>query len=505
MLLALLGSNLYLRSPGVRQGIMAALERRAGVEVSFRSISYLPWRGVKMSEVVVDHRDDIAGITNAPFVHVDAVVAKIALWSLVDRPIQLRSVHIVGPKVTTLQWPDGSIVFPGSAPEPPAVIALTPGEGDNDPPELVTQVDPSVEAEPGQPGPSDPAVTPAPAGDPGETGPPSGAGAKPPARRPLWTRGILVEDVKVSGGGLRLLGPRGRRALLEIEGIDSRIDLERLAAGAEGVVRRPLGDVSVTRVSILGLMQMTGVHSPMQLRNDGALALPQITAKSDGGTVEGQVIADPRRSGLPFLVNVRCSGVGVASMSHRATSRVAFSRGSLEGNLVIEGFLRLTPSWKGQGRVTVKDAALARNGLLESFGRYVGLREFVELAFDEAETVFQVKGPVVWFDDIHWKTENLEFKGLGAAGMNQRAKLAARLYFSRRVREILQRIERQLPEQVVRKSDQVEGREDYYRDFVISGPFDDLRANFIGSEDRTLEEMLELLRQSGEESEKEPG
>jgi hypothetical protein len=143
-------------------------------------------------------------------------------------------------------------------------------------------------------------------------------------------------------------------------------------------------------------------------------------------------------------------------------------------------------------------AALARNGLLESLGRYIGVREFVELEFEEATAVFQLKGPVVWFEDIHWKTDNLEFKGLGGVGMNQRVKLGARLYFSQRVRDVLHRIERQLPDHVIREFGQVEGREDFYRDVVISGPLNQLRANFIGSEGRTFEEVIEMIRVSGE-------
>ena len=46
LLLALLGTNLYLRSPGVRQLIQASIQSRFGVAASYRSISFLPWRVV---------------------------------------------------------------------------------------------------------------------------------------------------------------------------------------------------------------------------------------------------------------------------------------------------------------------------------------------------------------------------------------------------------------------------------------------------------------------------
>ena len=310
---------------------------------------------------------------------------------------------------------------------------------------------------------------------------------------------VLLAKFRVMDGELVLLGPTGARALVALSGIDSEIDLGGLKSHPDdGALGRLLGQITVTEGSVAGVMQALAIESEVHLRNDGALALPNIKAASDGGVIEGSVIGDLRKPGLPFQIRLKGKNIGVAAMAKRATSRVAFSKGGVEGMIEAEGYLVAPNTWRGRGNVEMNGAALARNGLLESLGRYIGVREFVELNFEEATAAFQLKGPVVWFEDIHWKTDNLEFKGLGAVGMNQRAKLGARLYFSQRVREILHRIERQLPERVIREFEQVEGREDFYRDFVISGPLNDLKANFIGSEGRTVEEMLELIRLSAE-------
>ena len=58
--------------------------------------------------------------------------------------------------------------------------------------------------------------------------------------------------------------------------------------------------------------------------------------------------------------------------------------------------------------------------------------------------------------------------------------------------------ESQLPDQGIREVQQLEGREDYFRDFLIAGPLSELKANFIGSEGRTFEETIELIRDSSE-------
>lgn len=493
--LALLAVNLYLRSPGIRQEVADVLYARYGVTVSYGSLSYLPGRGVKVRDVVVEHRPEISAITQAPFMHVDAVLAEVSLWSLVDRPVQIGEVRIVRPTITTLQWLDGSIAFPWVR------------SGYSATPVLSEVTDPGLE-----PGPE---VSPPPA-DLADAGPElatsrpdlevagDGTGEARETTRPAVPERarVLLTELRLEGGAVTLLGPGGTRALCALRGIDCRIDFPSFR---EGVLGRSLGEMSIARGDVMEIMRATAIESKVQLRNDGALALPQLRGVSDGGTLEGSVIMDPRRPGLPFHVKLVWRSVGVAPMSRRAAPRMTFSRGALEGTIDVEGLLSETRTWRGQGELLVKEAAMARNSLLESFGRYVGLREFVEPAFEEAKASFQVKGPVIWFDDIHWKTENLEFKALGAVGMNQNVRLAARLYFSRRVHEVLQRIERQLPERVVRRPAQLEGRDDYYRDFVISGPVHALRANFIGSEGRTFEEVMELLRAAEEETKKNKG
>ncbi|MGY8688688.1 MAG: hypothetical protein ACKVHP_13265, partial [Verrucomicrobiales bacterium] len=49
--LVLLGANLYLRSPGIRDKVVDKFQVRFGTKVSYESISYLPWRGLKVSRL----------------------------------------------------------------------------------------------------------------------------------------------------------------------------------------------------------------------------------------------------------------------------------------------------------------------------------------------------------------------------------------------------------------------------------------------------------------------
>ncbi|MFT4637133.1 MAG: hypothetical protein ACI8T1_000442 [Verrucomicrobiales bacterium] len=489
--LVLLGANLYLRSPGIRDKVVDKFQVRFGTKVSYESISYLPWRGLKVSRLEMAHQPDVAALTKEPFAHIEAVVAKVSLWSLIDRPIQLAEIRVVRPKITTLQRHDGSVALPWVTRRAPPMIAMTPTDlaltapPEMDSPAELAVVDPII---------VDPSVADSKEVTDASSAPPAASAV--PASRGLE---VLLARFRVTDGALVLLSPTAKRALVSLEGIGSEIDLGALEQYTEdAALGRLLGRVSVRQGDVGGVVRALGIQSEVHLRNDGALALPNIEATSDGGLIEGSLIGDPRKAGFPFQVRLGFRDLGVRSMAKRATSRVAFSRGAVEGMIEAEGFLAAPQTWRGRGNVAMNKAALARNGLLESLGRYIGVREFVELEFEEATAVFQLKGPVVWFEDIHWKTDNLEFKGLGGVGMNQRVKLGARLYFSQRVRDVLHRIERQLPDHVIREFGQVEGREDFYRDFVISGPLNQLRANFIGSEGRTFEEVIEMIRVSGE-------
>ena len=495
-ILALIGVNLFLRSPGIREKVAQAFEKRLGAEVTYESISYLPWRGVKVTGLKMNHLEDIALLTEEPFFLADSVLAKVSIWSLVERPLQLGKIQIRQPKVLTIQHGNGSVALPWRGPtSSPAEILLAkndlPTLAPKDSPEPLTEPEPLqptqpeiVSSQPDKPPPTQPS------GTPKTPSPPT----PPPATPPRF----LLSDVEVTDGQVVLLGPNGNRPLLSIEGISTGLDLSTLFQRKEGALGRTLGEFNSAIAAVAGALTATDTQGEIRLRNDGALSLAGLTAKSDGGTIEGELIADPRRPGFPFQAKFKATAVDVAPIVSRVTSRLSFSKGVVEGSLEAEGFLTSPKTWQGRGSGAMTGALLERNGLLESLGRYIGLKEFVELEFHEATADFVIQGPVAHFQDIHWRTDNLEFKGLGAVGLNRQAKLAARLYFSERVRSVLQRIESQLPDQGIREVQQLEGREDYFRDFLIAGPVSQLKANFIGSEGRTFEETIELIRATSE-------
>jgi hypothetical protein len=218
-----------------------------------------------------------------------------------------------------------------------------------------------------------------------------------------------------------------------------------------------------------------------------------VEAECDGGTVSGGFLVDVRRDGVPFDLTLAGEAIEVRRLARRWAAWGLFSRGTLEGRLAVHGLLREAETWVGEGACQATGAALAQNSLLESFGRYVGLKEFVELVFAESRTQFRIADRSLHIDEILWKTDNLEFRGVGRLGFDQQVKFAARLFYSKRVKEILQRIERQLPERVVRKPTQFGGREDYYRDFEIVGRLGALRADFLGEKPRSLREIYQVL------------
>ena len=120
--LALIGVNLFLRSPGVRDKVASAFEKRFGAEVSYEAISYLPWRGVKVTGFEMAHQEEVTAIIGAPFFHADVVRAEVSLWALRDRPLPLGRIDVERPKLRTIQLADGSVALPWSRPTAPEVL-----------------------------------------------------------------------------------------------------------------------------------------------------------------------------------------------------------------------------------------------------------------------------------------------------------------------------------------------------------------------------------------------
>lgn len=483
LLIGLLSLNLYLRSPGIRDRVEATFQGRLGQEVRYESVSYLPWRGLKVRGFEVPHQEAVEALTGAPFFRAEAVLAKVSLPSLLARPIQIEDVRFLQPTVTTIQRYDGQVMLPWTAPP-------------SRPPELANQAVKPRGPAPGAPSTkTHPQPTPAPAETPPTPDDSAAAVSSPPADAPpaQAEEQIRVETIALEDGRLRVLSPNGSRSLVDMRGIETRLAADALSSRGNAI---PLGSLGIRETLLLDAIRATDAEASVSMLGDGTISLTKIQAEADGGAITGTVKWNPWMTSMPFGIAFDINGVALAATAKRATERLAFSRGGLHASVQAQGYLTTPESWTGKGEMHLSEAALARNGLLESLGRYIGVREFVELAFEEAKSRFEIRGPVLWFEDIHWKTDNLEFKGLGAVGMNQRVRIAARLYFSQRVRAVLQQIERQLPERVIRPFEQVEGREDFYRDFVISGPVQQLRTDFIGSEGRTFEEMLQLIEET---------
>jgi hypothetical protein len=503
--LALISVNLFLRSPGIREKVAQAFEKRLGAEVTYEAISYLPWRGIKVTSLKMNHQEDIALLIKMPFFHADSVRAKISLWSLAERPLQLGKIYVHQPKLRTILHGNGSVALPWSKPlsSPSEILVAKNDLPTLEPKESIERLTATEKPQPNLPEiASSRSPQESPTNQPPPVTAPPTANQPPPAPRPPQKKPprVLFSDVEVIDGAISLLGPNGNGPLLTIKGVSTRLDLITLFQRKEGAFGKTLGSFNAAIAAVAGALTATEAQGEIRLRNDGALSLARLIAKSDGGTIEGELIADPRRQGFPFQANFKANSIEVAPMVSRVTSRLSFSKGVIEGTFEAEGFLTAPDTWQGRGTGAMTDASLERNGLLESLGRYIGLKEFVELELHEATTEFVIQGPAAYFRDIHWRTDNLEFKGRGAVGLNRQAKLAVRLYFSERVRSVLQRIESQLPDQGIREVQQLEGREDYFRDFLIAGPFAKLRANFIGSEGRTFEETIKLIREASESS-----
>ncbi len=467
VVLALVSVNLFLRSDGVRARIEEGLHRRLGTPVTFDSLSYLPWRGLKVTRLTIPHRDAADALTSSPFLEAKALIVRVPLTSVWERPIRIEEVLCIEPTITSIPLEKGGIALPWQSQKEPPVQSSSPKQPR---PKESAQESPK-EAEEPAPETNQPKVP------------------SPSSPRPAI---ILLELLRLQHGNVVVLDPAGKRALIRLSGIQSHLDLakHRQSGNSDEV---PVGKLTVDKVSLLDYVRARDVRGDLNLRQ-GLIQVTDLKAEAEGGEMKGQALLQPQAPGMPFQAEMVLRDVQVPPVASRVSPRLVFSRGKLAAKVLVQGVLKNPNSWRGGGMAELTDAAMERHGLLESLGRYLGVQEFVEVAFETAETEFVLKGPVLHFQDIHLKTHNLELKALGAVGLNQRLRIPTRLYFSERMKEVLRRIERQLPERVTRKFQQVEGRDDYYRDFLITGTVSEPRADFIGSEARTFEQMIDLLR-----------
>ena len=513
---ALLSLNLFLRSPGVKERVAAAFQGRTALPCSVDSISYLPFQGIKLSGFTIPQSPALSALTKAPFLRADAVVAKVPIWSLIRRPIRLEEVRCVRPSIVSVQldngsmglpWPKRPLVVrpPELAANPPSssplsdVVAPAPSipERPSGTLETVVQVTGSEDRALSEPGvtiesPPSTVVEERPSDDPLRPDPnKTAASSKSTVPDLLWIKAARVQE-----GRLVVLAADGQLPLLEFDNITIELGFDQPWKRRQRLPQ-PTGNLKINSVRAVKALHMVDFHSPIEFK-EGQLILPDIVATSDGGNLEGRFALGLRGQGLPFKAALSMKDIDLRGVIKRVSSRINFSSGTIEGQMVAQGRLTDPSTWRGAGEVLGLDAKITRHGLLESFGRYLGVKEFVQIAFDTARTEFELRGSALVFRDIHLKTDNLEFKGLGVVSLNQRLQLRARLYFSERMKRVLQRIERQLPERVKRDFEQLEGRDDYFRDFLINGSVSSPRADFIGTQERSLEEMLELIQSQKE-------
>ncbi|MEM7384315.1 MAG: AsmA family protein [Verrucomicrobiota bacterium] len=471
-LLAVVAINLILQSKGFHQRIQTEFRKRTGLPVHVAKISFFPVRGLVMKDVTIPNAEPVAAMVGLPLLKAERLQVKVALTSLLAGRLEIEEVVCSRPTLTGVQLPSGGLALPGSEKQPEDQRETPVVAG---PRELTRKVG-EIEPEKGRVDGSSP---------PGR----GRADAEVPERPTGGVRrsaalSVVLKWLEVEDGTFQLLSPGGRVQLLECRGIRTRLAPDDKRFHSEGF----LGRLHVAEVRMLKLLQGAGFEADLVFQN-GVLQLPELTGTSDGGTILGQAALHPTRPGMPFQMAVRVADVGIDPVVKRAGLRLDFTRGTLEGEMKVSGFLQRLASLNGDGYVRAVDPVIASNSLLRPVGRYLNLREFVDLRFEESHCRFKIRGTELDLEDAYLKSDNFTFRACGYAYVAKPLNIAARLYFTERVKQILRRIERQLPEGMIRPFDQLEGVEGYYRDFRIGGPIDAPRANFLGR-GRSLPEMV---------------
>lgn len=490
-LLGLLVLNLYLNSQGARERISGALRKRLGVPIEMGRISYIPFQGLKIADPKLEQREDLRKLGVEPFFRAESIVAEIDLMSVIRRPVRCRALILNKPMLALPREGTTGVALPWRSPRAgppqPLIVAQPPTPEDPTSGDLLAM---NPAASPGDTSPGLAVETPSPPTPPAPTPAPSPVPSQPTPipPPPAPARSVLVDEIRCRGGGLRLLSSTGAGPLLEMREIQGEMKTSGEAASPGAEI--PLGHFEMAALDVPNIGRMDRIRSRISFQK-GALLLPDLSGLWEGGKVEGVLALNSAQPGNPFQIRLKGRGVQLGPAVKRAMDRPEFSSGEAQFDLAAIGLLAQPQSWRGAVIGEVAEARLA-NTSLDFLGQVKGGPDYY---FETARAKMAILGPQIQIQDLHLKTRGVELKCLGALSFSREVNLAVRLYFSENYKTLFERVEQSLGDGQPRQYEQLEGRDDYFRDFRVMGRLPSAQTNIFGPF-LSLEETGKLVRQA---------
>lgn len=437
--LGLLAINLYLQSPGTQQNVCEALSRSTGLPVSVFRISYDPWSGLVLDEVVV------RGTTGStPLARVGRVKARFNYQKLLQRRLVIKQLILQGVDVSLpLAMLTGTEAHAADLPAPrpsPAVAAASP--------------------------------LPSPPGS--RIALPAAPGAAPSWKKFSVTPSVRIQRVKLTRGTINLLSRDGA-PVASVRNLEIFVRLQReVYAG-----RMSAASVSTVNDTVI----CAELASPL-IASTERIELPALQAKIWGGSLNGGFQVGVNSPPYRYDLRLDVSDVNVNDIATHLGGVPDQAHGVLRAKLDLHGAAGDAAFNSGEGQMEVVAGYVDQYPLLEEIGRWTQIDELQRLQFKEARSHFRVAAGGVYIDEIRLLSRNCDVWLWGQIDAAQRLDLNGRLIINQ---FLSQKIPNELENNFVTNPD----NHTRFLDFSVTGTLTHPQTNLL---DRMTGDKHKLFR-----------
>lgn len=371
--------NVWLRLPST-QGRLQDVVTRSFPDLSLGSLYALPWGEIRITGINSRPKEAAVRFT------AEAVRMRISLGALLsgrisvascslDRPFLSLPIH---PPPTTRQEKFGmknSGAF-GLAYAPPRVSSPAPA-------------------------PSTPVIS-------------AGSGRTPPSLI-FSTKG----DFSVRNGGFRLMDSSSR-PIITLSGVN-------LAGNRTG------GLLTADKLIVGNTLVFHDLKGTL-FNQDGSLAFHDLRAVLGGGTVTGTLDCRDVFTSLPrYRLEIALQDADLNRLLADASYPSGPSKGSVSGNLTLEGVAGQGSTMQGEGTLVLKEASLQPVDFLRQIGRILSIEELQLLRICEGKCLFRIESGKLLVDDLLLRSDNLMLAAKGPVSGTGELDLQTRLLFNEKL------------------------------------------------------------------------
>jgi hypothetical protein len=425
----LLATNLYIQSPGAHQKICAVLGRSIGAPLSFFRISYAPWSGLVLTDVLVQEPGSPTALLRAAELRIRCSYPKIFRHELLVKQLALQQVTLNVPASFSVEA-HGPSAAADPSPAPAAANIAAPA------------------AEPG-------------------------TGGRSQLRRSFL---VQIQPFKLTQGTVNLLSREGV-PVVTLRGLGFSLHLDG---------SKYLGRLEADGAFLGNSLDLEDLASPVQITG-GGLEFSSIEGRLYGGRVSGNIHVDVSTPPYPYRLTLQAHGVNLTDLAMHVSGFTDRAHGTLQASLDLRGATGDGSPMHGSGQVQIDACYLDQYPLLQEIGRWTQVDELQRLQLDRAAAQFRVNGSVVAVESINLVSKNCDVALHGVIDAAQHLDLTGRLTINQ---FLSQKIPNELEENFVPNGDGHSRILNFKVVGPINHPQSDLLDRIIGNKKKLVRKLL---------------